>query len=99
MTTFYHFIDKHPTINLSKHCGSFFSGSANPMLLKCSAIQSAIDECHGNGKRVYISLGGATEHYGLKNADEAVLFAERIWDLFLGGQSEFRPFGEYALFF
>jgi len=82
-----------PTINLANTCNyishSYFAGS---QLLDCSFLASDIKTCQAKGKKVTISLGGAT---GGGMADAA--FADLIWDLFLGGSCFTRPFGDAVL--
>ncbi|KAF8320069.1 glycoside hydrolase [Clavulina sp. PMI_390] len=82
-----------PQINLANTCNednaSYFTGS---QLLDCSFLAADIETCQANGKKVTISLGGAT---GGGTADAA--FADQIWDLFLGGSSSTRPFGDAVL--
>jgi chitinase len=68
---------------------SYFAGS---QLLDCSFLASDIKSCQAKGKKVTISLGGAD---GSGTADAA--FADQIWDLFLGGSSSNRPFGDAVL--
>jgi len=68
---------------------SYFAGS---QLLDCSFLASDIKACQAKGKKVTISLGGAT---GGGTADTA--FADLIWDLFLGGSCTTRPFGDAVL--
>jgi hypothetical protein len=68
---------------------SYFAGS---QLLDCSFLASDIKTCQAKGKKVTISLGGAT---GGGMADAA--FADLIWDLFLGGNCSTRPFGDAVL--
>ena len=43
------------------------------------------------------SIGGATGGVTLTSNDSAVAFAELIWNLFLGGTSDTRPFGDAVL--
>lgn len=41
-----------------------------------------------------LSLGGASGAYGFKSDDEGKTFAKTLWDLFGGGDSKTRPFGD-----
>jgi chitinase len=52
-----------------------------------------IQVCQQRGKRVFLSMGGASGAYGLSNDGQAQALAGRVWDLFLGGSSPTRPFG------
>ncbi|KAF8320070.1 glycoside hydrolase [Clavulina sp. PMI_390] len=82
-----------PQINLANTCNTdnaaFFSGT---QLLNCQFLAADIQTCQSKGKKVTISLGGAT---GGGSADAA--FADQIWNLFLGGSSSTRPFGAAVL--
>lgn len=46
------------------------------------------------GKLVTLSLGFIGKLHLFENAKEAQTFAKTIWNLFLGGQSSVRPFGD-----
>lgn len=87
-------LDEMPDLNFSNHC---WSGKPPkyPRLLQCPKIEQGIKDCQERGKQVILSLGGATENYGIKSGDQAKLLAETVWDLVLGGdnKSDIRPFG------
>ena len=84
---------------MSKHCG-LVGNPDYPKLLACEQfVKAAIETCQANEKRVYISLGGATKDYGLESEEKARVFAKRVWDLFLGGKNNLRPFGKYVRYF
>jgi hypothetical protein len=85
--------DRTPRLNFSKHCTSANAYDANhKRLYRCDEIARGVNECQRLNKKVLISLGGAVGGYGFNNDDEARMFAQTTWDLFLGGQSNFRPF-------
>jgi chitinase len=46
---------------------------------------------------VTISIGGATGAVGLTSDTQAKQFADTIWNLFLGGSNNTRPFGSAIL--
>ncbi|KAF8328854.1 glycoside hydrolase superfamily [Cantharellus anzutake] len=80
----------NPQINLANTCNDLcFSGT---QLLNCSFLSADITTCQSKGKLVTLSLGGAT---GGGPADAA--FADKIWNMFLGGSSSTRPFGPAVL--
>ena len=56
-----------------------------------------IKMCQQAGKIVTLSLGGATGVVGFSSDSEAETFADTIWNLFLGGDSPVRPFGDAVL--
>ncbi|KAG0191281.1 suppressor of glycerol defect [Apophysomyces sp. BC1034] len=66
-------------------------------LANCSALAEDITYCQNLGKAITISLGGSTLGAGFKSSAEATQFAITLWDLFLGGSSATRPFGEAIL--
>jgi chitinase len=46
---------------------------------------------------VTLSIGGATGDVGFTSDSQAKEFADTIWNLFLGGSSSMRPFGDATL--
>lgn len=60
-------------------------------------MASDIETCQSAGKIVTISLGGATGSNQFSSDSQAESFADQIWDLFLGGSSSTRPFGNAVL--
>lgn len=44
-----------------------------------------------------MSLGGATGVVGFSSDSQAESLADQVWDMFLGGQSDTRPFGDAVL--
>ncbi|KAI0084132.1 glycoside hydrolase family 18 protein [Irpex rosettiformis] len=87
-----------PSIDLANTCNvnddPVFAGSQLP---QCSFLASAIETCQSKGKIVTISLGGATGAAGFTSDSQATAFADQIWNLFLGGSSSTRPFGNAVL--
>ena len=82
-----------PEVNFSRHCWDPTSPE-HPNLYKCPKIEEGILACQKAGKKVLISLGGATGNNDLTD-DQAQVLAKNLWDLFLGGQGrpDIRPFG------
>lgn len=56
-----------------------------------------IKSCQARGKLITLSLGGADASTSFESDSQAEDFAQQIWDLFLGGQSDTRPFGDAVL--
>ncbi|KAF7364510.1 Carbohydrate-binding module family 5 protein [Mycena venus] len=84
-----------PVINLADSCqNATFPGTS---LLNCGGLSGAISTCQENGIIVTISLGGGSSTVGFSSDSEAESFAETIWNTFLGGQSDTRPFGSAIL--
>ncbi|KAG0343703.1 Chitinase 1 [Podila humilis] len=80
-----------PIINLASHCQSTFPGSA---ILSCPHIGKDIAACQARGKAIVMSIGGASGSYSLPDAQSGTAFADKVWDMFLGGSSTTRPFGD-----
>ncbi|RKP38501.1 glycoside hydrolase superfamily [Dimargaris cristalligena] len=86
--------DRLPGTNFANHCDVTFPGTD---LLYCPDIGKDVSYCQSRGKKVLLSLGGAAGSYGFANDADAVKFASTIWNLFLGGSSDTRPFGSVQL--
>jgi chitinase len=85
-----------PETNFSFHCETPIHAE-HPFLLRCPEIEADIASCHAAGKKVLLSMGGASGAYGFTGDAEAEAFAETVWDMFLGGEGEVRPFGDQSL--
>ncbi|KAI8636710.1 chitinase 1 [Parasitella parasitica] len=83
-----------PSINFSNACETTFSGTN---LLTCPAIGTDIQTCQSKGVKVILSLGGASGSYGFNSDDQGETFAQTIWDMFGGGSSTYRPFGDSVI--
>jgi chitinase len=62
-----------------------------------SLMSSQIKECQASRKIIIISLGGETSQVGFTTDSQAETFADQIWDMFLGGSGQERPFGDAVL--
>ena len=84
-----------PEVNFSGHCWEPASPQL-PNLYSCPNIEEGIKACQQMGKKVLISLGGATGKNDLTD-EKAKVLAKNLWDLFLGGKerSDIRPFGRW----
>ncbi|EJD07126.1 glycoside hydrolase [Fomitiporia mediterranea MF3/22] len=71
-----------------------FPGTA---LSNCTFLAPDIEECQSKGKIVTLSLGGAASSVGFTSEGQAEDFATTIWNSFLGGSSDMRPFGSAVL--
>jgi chitinase len=85
-----------PELNFAFHCDTPFDAQ-NPFLLRCDQIAADIKTCQSLGKKVLISLGGASGAYSFVSDAEGAAFAQTAWDIFLGGSSQYRPFGNSTL--
>ncbi|KAG9011047.1 Chitinase 1 [Tulasnella sp. JGI-2019a] len=87
-----------PELNLANTCSTVndtvFDGTE---LINCSFLASDIQTCQKAGKIVTLSIGGATGGGTFSNDDQAQGFADEIWNMFLGGSSDMRPFGDAVL--
>lgn len=86
----YNITDNKPGLNLAGHCGDTFDG----FILRCPKIGEDIKECQKKGKAIILSIGGANGNYSLPDANAGSAFAQTVWDMFLGGNSTTRPFGD-----
>lgn len=66
-------------------------------LVNCASLAPDITSCQEKGKIVTLSLGGAEGSFGFQNSSQATAFAHTIWNMFLGGSSATRPFGDAVL--
>lgn len=81
-----------PVLNFASACeGTVFPGTN---LLKCDQIAEDIKTCQSLGKKVLLSLGGASGAYGFTSSDQAEEFATTLWNVFGNGESDTRPFGD-----
>ncbi|KAF8072097.1 glycoside hydrolase family 18 protein [Lyophyllum atratum] len=87
-----------PEIDLANTCnsnnGNVFPGTR---LAMCPSLTDDIKACQARGKIVTISIGGATGVAGFDSDAQARTFAETVWNVFLGGSSDTRPFGDAVL--
>ncbi|EIM89719.1 glycoside hydrolase, partial [Stereum hirsutum FP-91666 SS1] len=83
--------DDLPTVDFSNICSS--SGGSND----CSDMATDIKACQAKGKTITLSIGGATSSVILSGDSQGKTFADTIWNSFLGGSSDTRPFGDAIL--
>ncbi|KAF9439745.1 carbohydrate-binding module family 5 protein, partial [Macrolepiota fuliginosa MF-IS2] len=74
--------------------GNYFPGTS---LSNCQSLAPDIRTCQERGKIVTLSLGGAFGSTTFIDDAQAEQFADTVWDLFLGGSSATRPFGDAVL--
>ncbi|TPX32742.1 chitinase [Synchytrium microbalum] len=82
-----------PLLDLAGHCGSTYGSTK---YLNCPSLGTEIQTCQRLGKKVFLSLGGATGTFDFASGS-AVALATAVWNLYLGGTSapysNYRPFG------
>ncbi|KAF3990694.1 hypothetical protein FT663_01539 [Candidozyma haemuli var. vulneris] len=81
------------SLNFANQCGGSFSNG----VLHCPQIGEDIKTCQSKGKKILLSLGGASGSYGFHgpNADsDAEKFAETLWNKFGAGSDDERPFND-----
>lgn len=83
---------EYPGMNLANHCFNTFDNE--PYLLDCPQVSENITYCQSRGKIILMSFGGAIGTYGFTDDAQAQAFATTVWELFLGGSSTMRPFGD-----
>ncbi|KAI8577385.1 hypothetical protein K450DRAFT_177900 [Umbelopsis ramanniana AG] len=79
--------------NASNNCTTF-DGTT---LLNCPQIGQDIKTCQAKGKKIILALGGAAGSYGFTSDSQASGFADTLWDIFGGGSSTTRPFGDAVI--
>ena len=93
----------YPTVNFGAACGG--SSSAQTAkgatgLLSCPTMAADITTCQGSGKKVMLSIGGASSDSAFTSVAQAQSFAAKVWNLFgsgTGEDSDLRPFGSTIL--
>ena len=80
-----------------KTCSSQSGVFPGTNLANCQFIAADIKACQAKGKTVTLSLGGATGAAVFSSGAQAKFFGNTIWNLFLGGSSSTRPFGNAVL--
>ncbi|KAJ7636393.1 glycoside hydrolase family 18 protein [Roridomyces roridus] len=86
-----------PEINLANTCGIANGVFPGTSLANCQFLAADIEACQQRNKIVTLSLGGGTGIDALASDTQGIAFANTIWDLFLGGSSDTRPFGSAVL--
>ncbi|QID86848.1 Endochitinase 1 [Saccharomyces pastorianus] len=85
------FLNQFPTLglNFANACSDTFSDG----LLHCTQIAKDIETCQSLGKKVLLSLGGASGSYLFSDDSQAEDFAQTLWDTFGEGTgASERPF-------
>ena len=63
-------------------------------------MQGDIEYCQAKGTAILLNLGGGNQpagNYALNSTADAKNFALNLWNTFLGGDSNVRPFGSASL--
>ena len=85
-----------PALNFARHCFST-SDSNYRTYLRCPQISNWINSCQARGKKILLSIGTGTNGFNrFASKNQAELFAENLWNLFLGGgavKTSLRTFG------
>lgn len=102
LTTFYGPAGQ-PVINFGPATGGTPTLGAQKInatgLLDCPLLAKNITTCQSLGKKVLLSLGGATGVTNFSSDAQATGFAKNLWNLFGGGMtdSDMRPFGSVTI--
>ncbi|KAJ2609554.1 Chitinase 2 [Coemansia sp. RSA 1365] len=84
-----------PVLNHAFHCETTYNFTNT---LHCPDIGADIKTCQKNGKKIVLSLGGGNIYtYGLGSAADGQAFADTVWNMFLGGTHEYRPYDNAIL--
>ncbi|PFH47072.1 glycoside hydrolase family 18 protein, partial [Amanita thiersii Skay4041] len=86
-----------PEINFSNTCSSDDGVFPGTKLANCQSMASDIKACQAKGKLITLSIGGDRGVSVFASDFQAETFAENIWNMFLGGTSPTRPFGDAVL--
>ncbi|KAF9933105.1 Chitinase 1 [Mortierella alpina] len=86
--------DNLPGLDFANHCKETYPGTS---ILHCPKMAQDIKFCQSQGKAVILSIGGASGSYAIGDSAAGQAFAKTIWDMFLGGSSETRPFEDAIL--
>jgi chitinase len=87
-----------PALDLSNICSTVSQPALNGTdLPDCGFLAQDIKTCQDKGKLVTLSLGGASGAATFTDDSQAKTFADTIWNVFLGGSSDIRPFGDAVL--
>lgn len=78
-------------------CKTLCNDPTYPEMICCPSVATDIATCQSRGKKVILSLGGATGVYSLSSPSAATSFATLMWNMFLGGSGVVRPFGTVKL--
>ncbi|KAB2574556.1 Endochitinase 3 [Lasiodiplodia hormozganensis] len=70
-----------------------------PGLATCPELAAQVQKCQDRGKKIFISIGGATSNTSLDNDADAQAAARRLWQLFGQGSesSDLRPLGKVSV--
>lgn len=66
-------------------------------MLQCGQLATDIATCQSSGKKVLLSLGGATAETAFTDDNQAITFASTLWNLFGAGtglDAGLKPFGK-----
>ncbi|KAJ1954312.1 Chitinase 2 [Linderina pennispora] len=84
-----------PVLNHAGHCETRFNGTNT---LTCPDIGADIKTCQAKGIKIVLSLGGGGIYsYVLASDADGKTFADTIWNMFLGGSHDYRPYGNAVL--
>ena len=92
-----------PEINIGPACSGDPTLGAQAInatgLLDCPYLAKNITTCQSLGKKIFLSLGGASGTTNFTSDTQATTFASTVWNLFGGGNttSNLRPFGSVTV--
>ncbi|KAF6226238.1 hypothetical protein HO133_009104 [Letharia lupina] len=92
-----------PTMDFGPACGgqsSQMEAKGATGMLECGQMATDIATCQSSGKKVLLSLGGATAQTAFTGDDQAKTFASTLWNLFGAGtglDAALRPFGKTTI--
>lgn len=81
------------SINVAGY-NDYFPGTS---LVNAPSIGEDIKTCQSLGKKILLSMGGASGQYGFNDQQNAEQVATDLWNLVGGGSSDTRPFGDAVI--
>ncbi|KAM3082636.1 Chitinase 3 [Clarireedia jacksonii] len=93
----------YPAVNFGAACNfdqTPIMAEKAPGLLRCPELAEQIETCQELGKKILLSMGGATGQIVFTTDEDAIAFAKVMWGLFgpLGALDEgLRPFGRSVM--
>jgi len=90
-----------PSLHLGNFCNAsnafpgYMTSTKGFTLPKCPRVEAWIAACQEMGKKVLLSV--SPMHETLKSDADGVKSAQNVWNMFLGGTSDTRPFGKVVL--
>lgn len=94
-------VDRLPATGFSIHCTKPYPGlpptSNGVVLRQCTQMAEDIKACQKLGKKIMLTIQNNLAQGSMTSDADGVQAAQNIWDIFLGGSSKYRTFGDAVL--